>query len=77
MASMLLSLCLALCLHAGEGSKAEHCHAPKVDSKCHSEAIMAMLDGFAKHPENYVGLTTKSNYRDFQAYFWNLGMPDA
>jgi len=71
---MLLSLCLALCLHAGEGSKAEHCHAPKVDSKCHSEVMFAMLDGFAKHPENYVGLTTKSNYRDFQAYFWNLGM---
>ncbi|CAJ1361379.1 unnamed protein product [Effrenium voratum] len=54
-------------------SKSAKCHAPKVDTKCHSEA---MLDGFAKHPEHYIGLTTKSNYRDFQAYFWNLGMHD-
>ena len=73
---MLRLLCLVLTLQAAADSEVKPCHPPKVDSECHAKVMYAMLDGFAQHPEKYVGLTTKSNYRDFQAYFWNVGMHD-
>lgn len=74
---MTFSLSLvAFALHAVNADSQDRCHPPKVDSKCHAKVMYAMLDGFAQHPEQYVGLTTKSNYRDFQAYSWNVGMYD-
>jgi len=50
------------------------CHAPGVESKCHSKVMNAMLAGFEKRPDDFPGLNTRSNYRDFQAFFWNNGM---
>ncbi|CAE7883768.1 CPK2 [Symbiodinium microadriaticum] len=65
-------LCLTACVmgKSTEGS----CHAPGVESKCHSKVMDAMLAGFEKHPDDFPGLNTRSNYRDFQAFFWNNGM---
>eukprot|EP00434_Breviolum_minutum_P014776 symbB.v1.2.013029.t1/scaffold913.1/size152782/7 len=64
---MLRLLSLVLTLQAAADSEVKPCHPPKVDSECHAKVMYGMLDGFAQHPEKYVGLTTKSNYRDFQA----------
>ncbi|CAE7818930.1 SLC16A12 [Symbiodinium sp. CCMP2592] len=55
-------------------STAGSCHAPGVESKCHSKVMNAMLAGFEKRPDDFPGLNTRSNYRDFQAFFWNNGM---
>eukprot|EP00439_Symbiodinium_sp_Y106_P079882 s723_g18.t1 len=38
------------------------------------QVMNAMLAGFEKRPDDFPGLNTRSNYRDFQAFFWNNGM---
>lgn len=48
------------------------CQAPEIDSPCFDKVMAAMLDGF--NPEKFPGLTVRSSFTDFQAFFWNLGM---
>eukprot|EP00931_Biecheleriopsis_adriatica_P105015 TRINITY_DN79614_c0_g1_i1.p1 TRINITY_DN79614_c0_g1~~TRINITY_DN79614_c0_g1_i1.p1 ORF type:complete len:531 (+),score=109.58 TRINITY_DN79614_c0_g1_i1:59-1651(+) len=55
-------------------AEVESCNYANWTSTCHKEVMDAMLHGFSNHPENFVGLTTKSGYVEFQAYFWNAGM---
>mmetsp|Transcript_19679 Transcript_19679/g.34909 ORF Transcript_19679/g.34909 Transcript_19679/m.34909 type:complete len:476 (-) Transcript_19679:119-1546(-) len=50
------------------------CQNAQWKSDCHNQVMDAMLHDFAKNPDAYIGLTTRSSFTDFQAYFWNAGM---
>lgn len=65
---------LILALVARLATAEKKCENSGGDSECGLQVVKAMVDGFAKHPEKFIGLTVHSSYSDFQAYFHNTGM---
>lgn len=50
---------------------AHKCQNARPKTVCEKAVTHAMLHGFAKNPKKYIGLSIKSTFTDFQAYFHN------
>jgi len=67
-----LRLVIALVL---EGAGIAHkCNNAAPKTHCYKEVMHAMLHGFARHPKDYPGLSIKSSFTEFQAFFHNAMM---
>eukprot|EP00930_Biecheleria_cincta_P106307 TRINITY_DN996_c0_g1_i1.p1 TRINITY_DN996_c0_g1~~TRINITY_DN996_c0_g1_i1.p1 ORF type:complete len:494 (+),score=68.89 TRINITY_DN996_c0_g1_i1:85-1482(+) len=53
---------------------ASPCQNARPKTTCYEHVMDAMLHGFARNPKDYVGLSIKSTFTDFQGYFHNVGM---
>lgn len=53
---------------------ASSCQNARPKTTCYESVMDAMLHGFARNPKDYVGLSIKSTFSDFQGYFHNVGM---
>eukprot|EP00930_Biecheleria_cincta_P106308 TRINITY_DN996_c1_g1_i1.p1 TRINITY_DN996_c1_g1~~TRINITY_DN996_c1_g1_i1.p1 ORF type:complete len:439 (+),score=62.31 TRINITY_DN996_c1_g1_i1:88-1404(+) len=53
---------------------AHQCQNAAAKTECYEEVMDAMLHGFARNPTDFIGLSIKSSFSDFQAYFHNTGM---
>eukprot|EP00439_Symbiodinium_sp_Y106_P016805 s751_g2.t1 len=74
--AMYLPCSVALVALMALPARGHQCINAPGQTECGRQVEKAMLEGFAKHPNKYVGLTIHSTYTDFQAYFHNAGMHD-
>jgi len=67
-------LALMLPCASGIGSDVEHCQNADWKGQCHKQVMNAMVHDFARDPDSFPGLSVRSTFSDFQAFFWNQGM---